>query len=250
MDILIPKIFGFVLVLTRVSAFFVSIPIFSWPAIPTNIKVAMALLITIFFAIITPMPPQLAQIGSIEAALMITNEAIYGFALGLAATMLFLVVKVAASIIEQEMGLSMAELFDPLTGEPAQAISMFLEMVFILLLFSANIHHLFLAAIAKSYASFPIGSTPDIATLLAGIISAGTQMLMLAFQLAAPLLAASLVLMVVLAIASKVMPDMDIFFISLPLKIGLGLVMVAFMLPYMNSYVGEFAHLINKLLPI
>jgi flagellar biosynthesis protein FliR len=161
-----------------------------------------------------------------------------------------LVVKVAATIIEQEMGLTMAELFDPLTGEPAQAVSMFLEMVFILLLFSANIHHLFLTAIAKSYVSFPIGSTPDIATLLTGIISAGSQMLMLAFQLAAPLLAASLVLMVVLAIASKVMPDMDIFFISLPLKIGLGLVMVAFMLPYINAYLGEFAHLINKLLPM
>jgi len=249
MDAIFPKLFGFVLILTRVSAFFASMPLFSWPAIPTNIKVAMALLITIFFSMIIP-APQLTQIGSIEAALMITNEAIYGFALGLAVTMLFLVVKIAATIIEQEMGLNMAELFDPLTGEPSQAIGMFLEMVFVLLLFSANIHHLFLTAIAKSYASFPIGSTPDIATLLAGIISSGSQMLLLAFQLAAPLLAASLVLMVVLAIASKVMPDMDIFFISLPLKIGLGLVMIAFMLPYLNSYVGEFAHLINKLLPI
>jgi flagellar biosynthetic protein FliR len=250
MDVIFPKLLGFVLVLTRVSAFFVSIPLFSWPAIPTNIKIAMALLITIFFSIVTPLPANITQIGYIEAALIITNESIYGFALGLAATMLFLAVKVAATIIEQEMGLTMAELFDPLTGEPAQAISMFLEMVFILLLFAANIHHLFLTAIAKSYASFPIGSTPDIATLLNGIISAGSQMLAIAFQLAAPLLAASLVLMVVLAIASKVMPDMDIFFISLPLKIGLGMVMVAFMLPYINSYLGEFAHLINKLLPI
>jgi flagellar biosynthesis protein FliR len=250
MDVIFPKLFGFVLVLTRVSAFFVSIPLFSWPAIPTTIKIAMALLITIFFSIVTPLPPYIAHVGSIEAALVITNEAIYGFALGLAVTMLFSVVKIAATIIEQEMGLNMAELFDPLTGEPAQAVSMFLEMVFILLLFSANIHHLFLTTIAKSYVSFPIGSTPDITTLLAGIISAGSQMLLLAFQLAAPLLAASLVLMVVLAIASKVMPDMDIFFISLPLKIGLGLVMVAFILPYLNSYVAEFATLINKLLPI
>ena len=250
MDVIFVKLLGFVLVLTRVSAFFISIPIFGWPAIPNTIKVAMAMLITIFFSIMIPMPPQITQITTIEAVLLITNEAIYGFALGLAATLLFLVVKVAATIMEQEMGLNMAELFDPLTGEPAQAVSMFLEMVFILLLFSANIHHLFLMAVAKSYTSFPIGSTPDIATLLSGIISTGSQMLMLSFQLAAPLLAASLVLMVVLAIAAKIMPDMDIFFMSLPLKIGLGLIMVIFMLPYINSYVGEFAHLINKLLPI
>jgi flagellar biosynthetic protein FliR len=250
MDPIFAKLLGFVCVLTRVSAFFASIPLFSWPAIPAAVKIAMAMLMAIFFSIITPLPPHILQINSIEAVLLITNEAIYGFALGLAATLLFLAIKVAATIMEQEMGLHMAELFDPLTGEPAQAISMFLEMVFILLLFSANIHHLFLLVIDKSFISFPIGTTPNIATLLNGIVSAGSQMLLISFQLAAPILAASLILMIVLAIAAKIMPDMEIFFISLPLKIGLGLIMVAFMLPYINSYLGEFAHLINKLLPI
>ncbi len=84
--------------------------------------------------------------------------------------------------------------------------------------------------------------------LLSGIISTGSQMLVLALKLAAPLLAASLILMFVLAISARVMPDMDILFLSLPLKIGLGIIMIIFMLPYIDFYVLEFGRLMNKLL--
>jgi flagellar biosynthetic protein FliR len=250
MELIIPTLLGFVLVLTRVSAFFVTIPIFSWPSIPASVKITMALLVTIFFATITPFPLHAEEINTMQAVILIVNEAIYGFALGLAATMLFMTVKIAGTIIEQEMGLNMAEIFDPMTGEPAQAISTFLEMVFILLLLSANIHHLFLVTVAKSYELFPLGSPPDLPKLLTGIINAGANMLLFSLKLAAPVLAASLILMVVLAIAARVMPDMDIFFMSFPLKIGLGIILIAFMLPYIDFYVLEFSRLMNKLLLI
>jgi flagellar biosynthetic protein FliR len=127
---------------------------------------------------------------------------------------------------------------------------MFLEMIFILLLFSANIHHLFFVSVAKSYELFPLGSPPDLPKLLAGIVGTGSEMLLLSLKLAAPFLAASLILMVVLAIAARVMPDMEILFISFPLKIGLGIVLITFMLPYVESYVRQFTHLMNKLLPL
>jgi flagellar biosynthesis protein FliR len=74
-------------------------------------------------------------------------------------------------------------------------------------------------------------------------------MLETSLKLAAPILAASLVLMVVLAIISRIIPEMDIFFISLPFKIGLGLLMMAILLPYVDSYVWEFATMLKKLVP-
>jgi flagellar biosynthetic protein FliR len=247
MDLLSGRILGFVLVLTRVSTFLGTMPIFSWPSIPQVVKVSLAILLTVFFATIVPVVP--GQVSTMGAMLAIVNEAIYGFALGLAATLLFSVIRVAGTIIEQEMGLNMSEVFDPITGEPAQAVSTFLEMVFILLLLSANVHHVLLSVLSHSYEAFPIGSSPDIAVLAGGVISAGTQMLTLALQFAAPVLAASMVLMVILAIASRLIPEMDIFFFSLPLKIGLGLLMLAILLPYVDSYVWEFAMLVRKLLP-
>jgi flagellar biosynthetic protein FliR len=116
-------------------------------------------------------------------------------------------------------------------------------------LFSSNFHHLLLNVLAKSYASFPLGSTPDIGLLLQGVVQAGTEMLSSALRMAAPIMAASFILMIVLAIASKVLPEMDILFISLPFKIGLGLLLLSLFLPYLDSYVWEFAKMLNKLLP-
>ena len=248
MDLIISNLLGIVLVLTRVSAFFVSMPLFELPAIPQVVKISMAVLLTIFFAFAVPLGVNPAA-TPLEAGLYIAYEAIYGFALGLIATMLFSAVRLAGNMIEQEMGLNMAEIFDPLTGEPAQAISLFMEMVFILLLLNANFHHLLLAALRSSFDCFPIGTTPDITILLTGIIHAGSTMMLYSLKLAAPILAASMILMIVLAIASKIMPDMDILFISLPLKIALGLLTVALLLPYFDSYVYEFIQLLKNILP-
>ncbi|OHB57540.1 MAG: flagellar biosynthetic protein FliR [Planctomycetes bacterium GWF2_50_10] len=250
MEFLVAKLLGLLLVLTRVSAFFVSMPLFEWPAIPAAVKVAMAMLLTIFFAMVMPLGFNPGDMSLLQAGLLICYEAIYGFALGLATTMLFSTVKLAGTIIEQEMGLSMAEVLDPLTGEPGQAISTFLEMVFILLLLSANFHHWLLAALGSSFECFPIGSIPDITMLVTGVIQAGSDMLLYGFKLAAPMLAASMVLMIVLAIASKIMPEMDILFISLPIKIALGLVILALLLPYFNSYVYEFMRMMKNILPL
>jgi flagellar biosynthetic protein FliR len=148
------------------------------------------------------------------------------------------------------MGLAMAEILDPLTGERAQPLGSLLEMIFIMLFLSANGHHLFLLIISRSYESFPAGSIPTIPALTGGIINAGSTMLLHGLKLAAPILAAFMLLMVVLAVLARMVPEMNILFISLPLRVGLGLLMVAIFMPFISSFVGEFAKLMGKLLPL
>ena len=75
-------------------------------------------------------------------------------------------------------------------------------------------------------------------------------MLIHGLKLAAPILAAFLLLMVVLAVLARMVPEMNILFISLPLRVGLGLLMVAIFLPFFSSFVGECARLMGKLLPL
>ena len=83
-----------------------------------------------------------------------------------------------------------------------------------------------------------------------GIIKAGSTLLMAGLKLAAPILAAFLVLMVVLAVFARMIPEMNILFISLPMRVGLGLLMVAIFLPFINTFVAEFADWMGKLLPL
>jgi len=250
MELMIEKLLGFVMVLTRISAFFMILPVFGWQSIPVRIKVSVTMLLAIFFSMIAPISVNAGEISSLEAILLMANEATYGLALGLVVTCVFAVVKFSGRIIEREMGLAMAEILDPLTSERAQPLGSLLEMIFILLFLSANGHHMFLLIISRSYESFPAGSMPTIPVLTGGIISAGTTMLLYGLKMAAPILGAFLLLMVVLAVLARMVPEMNILFISLPLRVGLGLLMVAVFIPFIGSFVGEFAKLMGKLLPL
>ena len=242
MELMISKLLGFVLVLTRMSAFFMIAPIFGGEIIPVRIKVAIVLLLSIFFSIIAPTAIPSGQISEVQAILLISSEAIYGLALGLVTIFIFSAVKLSGQIIEREMGLSMAEVFDPLTGESSESLSILLEMIFILMFLSANGHHLLLLIISRSYQAFPAGSIPTIPFLIEGIVKAGSIMLIACLRLAAPMLAAFLMLLIVLAVFARIIPDMDILFLSMSLSVGLGLLMIGTFLPFISGFVAEFAY--------
>ena len=250
MEPVLEKLLGFAMVLTRLSAFFLVLPVFGWKRIPVRIKVAMTILISIFFSMITQLPLAARQVSVLEAILLIAYEATYGLALGLIAIVLFSAVKFSGRVIERQMGLAMAEILDPLTGERAQPLGSLLEMIFIILFLSANGHHLLLLIISRSYETFPVGSIPTMAALTGGIVKAGSAMLLAGLRLAAPMLAAFLLLMVVLAVLARMVPEMNILFISLPLRVGVGLLMVAIFLPFISGFVGEFADWMGRLLPL
>jgi len=243
-------LFGFALVLTRISAFFLILPVFGWQAIPVRIKVAATILLSVFFGAVNPLAVDVTTISTVKAVLLLASEATYGLALGLIVTLLFTVVKLSGQIIERQMGMMMANVLDPMTGETARPLGSLLEMIFILLFLGANGHHLFLLIISKSYAAFPAGTVPTTAILAKGVIMAGSAMLIAGLRLAAPMLAAFLVLMVALALLARLVPEMNILFISMPVRMGLGLIMCTTFLPFINGYVTEMAGWMSKLLPL
>jgi len=250
MELVTAQVLGFIMVLTRISAFFMVLPVFGWNSIPARVKIAVAILLAIFFSMVTPLTAEPKNASIFEATLLVTNEAVYGLALGLVFSIVFGVVRFAGQIIERQMGLAMAEILDPFTEESEQPLASILEMIFIILFLSANGHHLFLLIVSRSYEVFPAGSIPTTAVLAGGMIKAGSTMLIAGLKLAAPILAAFLLLMVVLAVLARVVPEMDILFTSFPLCIGLGLLMAAIFLPFTNGFVAELADLMGKLLPL
>jgi len=250
MGFMIGRLVFFFLVFSRVSAFFLVMPVFSWRSIPVRVKVAIAVLLSLFFTTACPLETEAWSVGVVESILFMCNEALYGLALGLIASSLFSAVKVGGRIAERQMGLAMAEVLDPLTGERTQPLGSLLEMIFILLFLSANGHHLLLTTIWRSYEAFPVGMTAQPAVLAGGVVKAGSVMLLAGLRLTAPLLAAFLLLMVTLAVLARIVPEMNILFVSLPLRVGLGLLMASVFLPLVSKFVGEFSEWMGKLAPI
>ncbi len=241
---------GFALVLTRISAFFVVLPVFGARSIPVQVKVAATMLLSVFFYFITPLPAGLGNAGPLTMFLLVAGEALYGLTLGLIIALLFSVVRLSGLIIEQQMGMTMSEILDPLTENESSAFGSLVEMVFVLLFLSANGHHLFLLALSRSYDAFPSGTMPTIALLAEGVINTSTAMFVASLRLAAPMLAAFLVLMVAMALLARLVPEMNILFESMPIRIALGLFLTAAFLPFVNGFVSEMADWMTKLLPI
>ncbi|MHC4757128.1 MAG: flagellar biosynthetic protein FliR [Planctomycetota bacterium] len=247
---MIEKLLAFGLVLTRVSAFLLVLPIFGWKTIPVRVKVALTFLLSVFFTLITPFQLNASEISELEAILLIANEATYGLALGLAIAMVFSAVKFSGAIIERQMGIGMVQAMNPMTGEQSRPLGSLWELLFIILFISAKGHHLFLLIICRSYETFPIGSIPSISVLTNGIVEAGATMFIAGLRLGAPILAAFVLLTIMLAVLARVVPQMNILFISLPIRVGLGLLMAVIFMPFLNTFVGEFAEWMGKLLPL
>jgi flagellar biosynthetic protein FliR len=247
MDFMIERLLGFGLVLTRLSAFFLVVPVFGSTTFPVRIRVAAVVLLSVFFSMSASPGFEASGVSGLEAGIYLCNEATYGFCLGLIASLLFTAVKVSGRIAERQMGLAMAETFDPLSEERGQPLGTLFETIFVLLFLSAGGLHLFLMVIGRSYEIFQAGSTPSIVSMAEGVVEAGSVMLMAGLRLAAPLLAAFLVLMVILAVLARVVPEMNILFVSLPLRVGLGLLMAAIFLPFIQGFVSEFSVWMEKL---
>ena len=109
---------------------------------------------------------------------------------------------------------------------------------------------MFLTVLWRSFESFGAGSIPTIGVLFESIVDSGTTMLVAGLRLAAPMLAAFLALMVALGVLARIAPEMNILFISFPLRIGLGLIMVAAFMGLYNAFIKEMADWMGKLLPL
>jgi flagellar biosynthesis protein FliR len=248
--IIIAKLFGFLMVMTRISAFFLIAPVFGTPSIPVTIKVSATILLSVFFSLINPPAAAAHQASTVQAILILGSEAAYGLALGIIASVLFSTVKLAGRIAEDQMGLTTAEILDPLTDEQGLPVATLLELIFTIAFLAANGHHLLLRVLHKSFELFPPGKMPSIAALTGNIYDATAMMLTAGLQLAAPIIAALLLLMVILAILARIVPDMDIFFISFPMRIALGYVMLIALVPFIDGFVSEAAKMMAKLLPL
>lgn len=241
---------GFVLILTRIGAFFAASPLFSWQAIPIQSKVTIALILAAFFAAMTPFPAETATLNVAEVTVRIADETFYGLAMGLVAYSLMAVIRVAGGIIEQQVGLTMASVMDPFSGEEGQPIGTLLEIIFVMLLFVTDSHHLLLQILNRSFEGYSPGITPTAGTLVESVLKAGSAMMMLSLKLSAPILGAFLLLMVVLAFMARVAPEANILFLSMPLRCGLGLLMLGIFLPFMAAYLKQFTEWLERLIPL
>lgn len=236
------------LLLGRVSAFMAVLPIFSFQAVPVIVRVGLAVMLTIFVAMTVPLKLDVANVHWFSAAMILTQEVLTGLALGLSARLAFTGVQQAGHIASQQMGLTMAEVIDPTSGEESDVVGSFFETCFMVLFLAGGGHHLLLAAMHKSFIYLPTGVSPGLETMVEATIQAGAAMLVFALKLSAPILAAFMMLSVVFALLARLLPEMNVLVEAMPVRVGVGFLMAGLMVPALDSFSSDLATWLDRFL--
>jgi len=238
----------YLLVLGRVSAFVAAAPLLSWTTAPLMVRAGLAVLLSLFFALAMPAALPAPPSSLAWGAVLMTAEVAYGLALGLVVHLGFLAVRQAGSIAGIQMGLTLAEIIDPATNSEEGPMGLFLETVFVLLLLAVGGHHLLLRALGRSFELLPAGRLPDVTALAEGLVQAGSALFVFSLKLAGPILAGLLLLSVILAVVARVVPEMNVLLVGLPVQVLLGLVLAAAMIPTLGAFTDELGQWIGRML--
>ncbi len=236
-----PIFLPFALLLTRVAAFISAAPIVGGKSTPNVFKVGFSLILTIFLGSYVVFPPYLGEVHWARAIVMLMHELLCGLAFGLAASLVFAAVEQGGRMMGRSMGMAMAQIMNPASGESSQPVALIFSMCFILLFLGAGGHHVLITVIVRSYEAFPVGSPPNIAAMADLVVEAGSTMLLFALRLASPILAATLLLSVVLGIVARLVPEMNILMLSMPMRLGMGLIVAAALFPSLTGFTEDIA---------
>ncbi len=234
---------AFLLMFARIGTMIMLLPALGELVVPARIRLVAALVLT-FVLFPLHRTAYAVDLRSFESVLLLLGEELLiGAVLGMTARLAVSALQVTGSIVAQQLGLGFVTAVDPTQGQQGALVGNFLTMLGVTLLFATDLHHVLIAALHQSYAAFRPGELPftgDIAALMAKTVAGAFRV---GVQLAAPFLIFGLVFNISLGLLSRLMPQMQVFFVGLPLSILLGfvilLLVVGAMMGTFLSYFGD-----------
>lgn len=220
--------------LSRILGLLAAAPLFGNAAVPISVKVSLGALLAM---IIAPTVPALPAINpmSLAGLLILTQEMLVGLAMGFTVRIVFSSIEMAGEISSLTMGLGFASFFDPQTKGRSSAISQFLVMLATLMFLTINGHLVLLAALAESFVSLPISASPISGGGFQQLAAWGGEIFRTGLQIALPVVAALLLTNVALGILTRAAPQLNIFGIGFPVTLGVGLLVIGMVLPYLST---------------
>ena len=225
------------LVFARMSAFVFLVPFFSIKGTPALAKIGFSVALT---ALILPgldtitVPEDL-----LRYSFLVIKEVMVGLILGYVTMLTFNAVRMAGEIIDIQMGFSMATVFDPQNQTRITLTGQFLYLVQILLFLAVDGHHSLLMAISYSYTLIPVMAGGFKITLVAAIFKLFVQVFSLGIRIAVPFMVVFLICDISLGIIARTVPQLNIFVLSFPVKIGIGLFTLAAVIPVLTVLINN-----------
>lgn len=233
MEIYVEQFLLFFVIFARITALIAVAPIFGHQSIPVQVKAGLGTLLSF---ILYPMISQQAPVIDLELIpffILIIREVLVGALLGFGLGILFSGIQYAGELISFNIGLSVATMFSADENQQTPIIGEFMSLFAILIFLLLNGHHFVLEALRLTYGTVPIGTFAFSQPLAERFITFGSMMFIVAVKIAAPVMVAEFLTNVGLSIMARVMPQMNVFIVSFPLSIGVGLIVLLSSAPFM-----------------
>lgn len=233
-------IFSFWLTMTRISIVMFMLPIFSTNNIPVLVKAAVTLIFTL------AVWPHLSLSGAhmpdhvFDMVLIILGEVFIGLVLGMAINFLFMGIQSGGELLGYQMGFTMINFADPLTGNNTGITAYFIWMVSLLTFLALDGHLYMIKGFAASFNILPPGSLYIGDDILWEILNLSAQIFVLALKIATPVMVALFMVETALGLVARTSPQIHIMEFGFPIKIGIGFFFLGLLLLVMSQQVEVF----------
>jgi flagellar biosynthetic protein FliR len=230
----------YMLVFSRVGAMIMLLPAVGDMGVPPRVRLSLALAISLAMA------PTVAKLytnipdAPMAFGLLIAQEITCGVVIGAIARLIMSALQVAGYLIATQTGLAYAQTVDPTMGVQGAILGTFFSLLGTVMIFATNLHHLAIGAIEGSYRLLPPGGsfpTGDLAELAIRYTSGAFLM---GLELAAPFVVFGFVVTASIGLLARLMPQLQVFFIAMPINILAGFLIMMLLLGSMMTLVLDF----------
>lgn len=228
----------FFLAFTRIMAVIIHVPVLGGQTIPNQVRIGLGFVLAIVLIPWQPLPEDAAYMGLIEFGLSIGKEILIGTLIGYAADLAFGAIQMAGAAMSMGSGFESSRIFNPSMGEAGSAYDQIFVMTAMLVFLMIDGHHLVLAALQRTFELVPLNGQLPFGGLETTMAATST-FVATGVHLALPVMTALILTDVTLGLLSRVAPQVQVYFLGLPVKVVVALLAMSLtftsLLPYLHS---------------
>ncbi len=231
----------FFLILVRMTSMFMTAPVFSQRSMPARYKIGLGGLMAILLTPVIDTYQVDLVFDQLTVIMLVFKEILTGVSIGFTMSLLFAGIEFAGEYISMDMGISMAQAFDPTVSQNMSIIATLKNILALLIFLIIDGHHFLVEAVAYSYKVVAIGDWQLSSLGVDKLIRLSAQVFIIGIKVAAPIMVALFLTSVAMGIIARAVPQMNIFFVGFPIRIAVGFLFLSLGFPL-------FIYLFQKLL--
>jgi type III secretion protein T len=235
----------------RILAMFVAIPIFNAQLIPGMLRLAIAAGLGCLAAPMLMGTVSVSEFNGAQILLILLKESLIGLVLGFMMAIPFWALEAVGFFIDNQRGASIAATLNPLTGNDSSPMGILFNQAFIVFFFVSGGFMLMLGVLYTSFKLWPVLSwfpelRPETIPLLLDQL---TRLVRIALLLGAPAIVAMFLSEIGLALVSRFVPQLQVFFLAMPIKSAIAVLVLMLYIPTLLEYAGAHIWQLREVIP-